>query len=339
MASKDRRSSTDLKWDLLQDTHPFSFYQVMRLLPFFTETSDKNDVTKKPPDPRIRIRPKLSLAFPPSDIDKIVETDGEEPGFLVTANLLGLYGAASPLPTFYTEDLMDEAGSDKSISREFVDIFNHRIYILLFQAWSKYRQTIQVVEEKNTDHFVRLFSLLGIGERPLRDDIPDAPSLLRYVGLFTQSPRSAMGLKTLLQDAFGEIPVQVIPCIHRMARIPEDQRLFLGKTGCALGSDSFIGQEIEDRMGKFRLRLGPLNGKVFQSLLPGTEASEKLAFLTSFYVVDSLEYDVELVLAEREAQPACLGAPEWSMLGLDTWVFAKDQIGEVSARFSPGETI
>ena len=62
---------------------------------------------------------------------------------------------------------------------------------------------------------------------------------------------------------------------------------------------------------------------------------EKLGFLTRFYVTDELEYDVELTLAEGEAQSVCLGRPEWSRLGWDTWVFAGDHLGEAKVRFCP----
>ncbi|MBE9551386.1 MAG: type VI secretion system baseplate subunit TssG [Proteobacteria bacterium] len=336
MAGTGGGSSSDLKFDLLKEGHAFSLFQVMRLLRSFGSPSSESEQSAESGEAEhIRIRPKLSLAFPPADVDRIEEINDEEPHFLVTATPLGLYGASSPLPTFYTEDLMDEAAADKSVSREFVDIFNHRLFLLLFKAWTKYRQLLQVVEEKNEEHFVKLFSLLGIGETPLREDVPGAYGLLRYMGLFTQFPRSAVGLRTLLQDAFGEIRVSVLPCIDRMAAIPEDQILFLGTSGCTLGEDSFVGQEIEDRMGKFRLKVGPLKRDQFQALLPGTEGCAKLAFLTKFYVVDSLEYDLVVTLAEREAKSACLGASEWSRLGLDTWIFAGDQIGEVSATFCP----
>jgi len=335
MARAVRGSSFNLKLDLLTKAHEFSFFQVMRLLHLFIRHLERSEEREFSEDEHIRIRPELSLSFPASDVAKIEESDTEKPLFSITATLLGLYGSSSPLPTFYTEDLMDEASEDMSVTRDFIDIFNHRLYLLLFQCWTKYRLFLQVIEENNPEILGKLFCLIGLGEKELRRDLLESYSLIRYTGLFTQFPKSALGLKTLLQDALGKIPIEVIPCVRRVVRIPPDQRLYLGTSGSSLGEDSFLGEEIDDRMGKFRLQIGPLKSEPFHSLLPGNPDHQRLAFLTKFYLLDSLEYDIELILAEREAEPVCLGVSMWSRLGLDTWVFSLDHLGEVEATFPP----
>jgi type VI secretion system protein ImpH len=337
MASQNRRPSSNLKLELLREGHAFSFFQVMRLLRLFGRDSTEIEDASSAEADNIRIRPKLSLAFPPADVDTIEEQDNDkDPRFLVTANFLGLYGTSSPLPTFYSEDLMEEATLDEPVARDFIDIVNHRLFLLFFRCWTKYRQYLQVVEEKNPQYLERLFCLLGLGEKTLRDDIPDAYGLIRYVGLFTQFPRSAVGLQTLLQDALDVKRVEVIPCVKRKAIIPEDQRLFLGVAGNLLGLDSFLGRQIEDRMGKFRILIGPLNRETFRRFLPGGDGYERLVSLTTLYVVDHLGYDLELIIPEGQVKTVCLGGPEWSRLGLDTWTFSGDELGEVRTTFYPG---
>ncbi len=335
MAGQNRGSFSDLKIDLLKNGRTYSFFQVVRLLRSFCGTFDHTEDARNAD--RIRVRPNLSLAFPSSDVDRVEEIrKGEEPPhFLITANFLGLYGVSSPLPTFYTEDLMDEAAEDESVTREFLDLINQRLFFLLFDAWKKYRQFVQVVEDRNEDHLVRLFSLLGLGERVLRKDVPNAFSLIRYIGLMTQFPRSALGLKCLLQDALGNVYVDVISCLQRKVSIPKDQRLILGAAGRTLGRNSYVGEEIDDRMGKFRLCIGPVNARQFQELLPQGKRYEQLIFLTRFYVIDGLEFDVEITLAQGEAGCVCLGRPEWSRLGLSSWIFSDEELGEVSMRFCP----
>ncbi|UCE52962.1 MAG: type VI secretion system baseplate subunit TssG, partial [Desulfobacterales bacterium] len=270
-----------LKLELLKEGHAFSFFQVMRLLRFFARQS--SGAPKSPSDlsQKIRIKPNLSLAFPASDVERIEELgDRDDSQFLITVNFLGLYGSVSPLPTFYTEDLIDEEAEDESVSRDFIDILNQRLFALLFECWGKYQQYLQVVEQESSAHIDRLFCLLGLGEKTLRKDITEPHRLLRYLGLFTQFPHSALGLKTLLDDAFGAIPVEVIPCVERIAKIPQSQTLRLGASGCRLGADTYLGDELPDRMGKFRIRLGPLTGADFKRFSPGTEDFERLAFLT-----------------------------------------------------------
>jgi type VI secretion system protein ImpH len=335
MAGKNRRSSSnidtaagsdaqrDIKSDLLSNGRAFSFFQVMRLLRLLETTKSTVPGSDSSENGNIRVKPKLSLAFPSSDVDRVEEKVTKEgSSFNIIANFLGLYGVSSPLPTFYTEDILSEDFDDQTVSRDFIDIINHRIYELFFKCVTKYRQAYQVVEDGNKDHIQRLYSLVGLGEDKLRENIPESYCLLRYIGLFTQFPRSAMGLKTLIQDALGEIPVEVVPCIGRYVKIPEDQMISLGLNNGVLGTDSFLGEEIEDKSGKFRLMIGPMNKKNFLSCSPGNEGFKKFVFLTNLYMVDPLDYDIELIMKQDQKKTTCLGDTNWSSLGVNTWIFA-----------------
>ena len=250
----------------------------------------------------------------------------------MTATFLCLYGTASPLPTFYTEDLMEEASEDESATRDFIDILNHQLYLLLFESWLKYRQSLQVMEEKRQAYTERLYCLLGLGETKYRENVPNTFQLLRYIGLFSQAPRSAMGLQTLLSDAL-KLPVQVISCVNRKAKIPEDQLLRLGNA--VLGENSVVGSEIEDRMGKFRLRIGPIDADAYRRFFPGSDAYNQLVSLVALFVLEPLDYDLEVYMHKNQAKTTCLGDRQWSQLGLDTWVFAGNEIGEVKNTYYP----
>ncbi len=335
MAGEGRGSTSHLKSDLLQKGPEFSFFQVMRLLRLLEEEREGVRRGERWEAANVRVRPELSLAFPASDVVRVEEKSGEPAAFTVSASFLGLYGSSSPLPTFYTEDLVNEAVEDVSLTRSFIDIVNHRLYLFLFRAWAKYRPFLQVVEEKNLHEAERLYCLTGLGEEELRREVFEAYGLLRYLGLFTQFPRSALGLVTLLQDALGVAPIEVIPCVAHRVKIPPDQRCALGISGHTLGEEVFLGEEMDDRMGKFRLQVGPLRSDSFHALLPGNPQHHQLNFLTRFYLNDPLEYDLTLVLEEKEASTACLGAPRWSMLGGDTWIFSGEGMGEVRTTLSP----
>jgi type VI secretion system protein ImpH len=328
-------SAAGLKHQLLDQGHAFSFFQVVRLLRHLVAQSSRTQKHSFDFNRTIGIQPNLTLAFPASDVENIREIgDPEEPRFLITANFLGLYGPASPLPTFYTEELIEEAAEDESISRDFIDILNQRLFALLFECWGKYRQSLKVVEEKSAAYIDRLFCLLGLGEVSFRKDLTDPHRLLRYIGIFTQFPRSALGLKTLLKDALGGTAVEVIPCVERTAKIPESQTLRLAVSGCSLGVDSYLGNELNDRMGKFRIRFGPLTRGDFKRFSPGSEEFKRVSFLTDLYFVEPLEYEIELILAEGEAMTACLGDPARATLGVDTWIFSSPELGEVRVVFS-----
>jgi len=335
MAGQVGGAASHIIRDLLKEGHSFSFFQVIRLLRL---------LDPKPLDPQkqepfrsqqISIRPDLSLAFPAADVAKVENPSPEMGAFEVTATFLGLYGSSSPLPTFYSEDLIDETIAAESVTRDFIDIISCRLFSLFFRCWTKYRQYLKVAEEKSPQDLERLYCLVGLGEKKLQEEALEPYRLLRYIGLFTQFPRSALGLQTLLRDGLGGLDVKIISCLKRRARIPPDQCSVLGSSTCILGENSFLGQEIEDRTGKFRIQIGPIDLEQFYSLLPGNQNHQKLAFFTQFYLTDSLIYDLELILAEGEVRTTCLGADKWSRLGLDTWVFSGETLGEVRSIFHP----
>ncbi len=159
---------TTLIGELLERGQEFSFVQVMRLARRHLDPEGEAGIPGIPWQERVRIRPELSLAFPAADVAK-VERDGDNQK--ITATFLGLYGPASPLPAFFTEDLMDEASGDESVFRDFLDIIHQRLYHLYFECWSKYRLLIRIVEENNPIDRERLLCLIGLGERELSERI------------------------------------------------------------------------------------------------------------------------------------------------------------------------
>ena len=344
MAGKDWGASPDitrldLKLSLLKEGASFSFFQAIRLLQQYISTQNAPDAQEYSGFSHILINPLLSLAFPAADIERIEEfSDVNTSKFKITANFFGLYGVSSPLPTFYTEDLMDAVDDDARATKDFLDIIHQRLYHLLFKSWMKYRQFQQINEERNTAHITRLFCLIGLGETGFRQNIDKAEQLLRYIGLFSQSPRSALGLKTLLQD-YLHLPVDILPCVLRKAKIPESQQLQLGSGGGALGVDSFMGEEIDDRMGKFRILIGPLDEQRYRAFIPGSEMYNKLVFLTGMFVLDPLEYDIDVTMAENQARKVCLGGGQWASLGRDTWLFSGETMGETTSRFYPDREV
>lgn len=346
MAGKNRGSASglnsELRRDLFQKSRKFSFQQMIRMLKRFSKASNSLPLSDENILANIRVRPKLDLGFPAADIDRIEmlpnkNQDKKQDKYLITANMLGLYGTSSPLPTFYTEELIQEAAQDESVSRDFIDIFNQRLFELLYQCQGKYNQFLQIREEKNIFHLERLFCLLGLGEKEFRQTVTDknSYSLLRYIGLLTQFPRSASGLITLLRDALNGVKVEIIPCVKRRAVIPSGQKLALGLSCCRLGKNSYLGEEISDRMGKFRICIGPLEKKEFEQFSPGHKTYDKVVFLTNFYLSDPLAYDLELIMAGGQTQTVCLGDPSSSNLGMNSWVFSGKKLAEVRTLFSP----
>lgn len=304
--------------DLLKNSSSYSFTQAVRLLMYYVHMS--GDEYEGAMRRKIRVHPHLSLDFPGTDIVSIEQRATDPDKYFITATFLGLYGASSPLPTFYTEDLLDEASEDLSISRDFIDIINAPAYALFFKCWAKYSFLYNLAESRSDDMLERLFCLLGFGSEKLRQSVVNPAWLLRYIGITTQMPRSAEGLRSLISDAIGEPSIDIEQCIPAIVAIPPDQRCMLGTRGNRLGEDASIGAFISDSTGKFRIHAGPLPNARFQDLLPGKEKFALIGRFVDYYLDQPLDWDMEIEVDEAEINPVRFQDAGRCRLGWNTWL-------------------
>lgn len=335
MAGTHGRSSPDVIDELLETGPAFSFYQILRLLKLLCRPTEESPLPLSLPVSRIKIRPHLSLSFPASGVESV--TANEKGGFTIRANLLSLYGTCSPLPTFYTEELMEDESMGENTVRDVLDVINHRLYELLFGAWCRNRSMLKIWEEQDVSRINRLFCLIGMERKSLEREIDHPERLLRYTGVFAMKTRSAKGLECLLSDAFGNLPVRIIQMIERKGRIPEDQICCLGQN-ITLGATSNLGHEVTHKSGAFRIEIGPISDAHYRRFIPGNEDYTLLTALTRMYLNQPLDYDVELIMDKNEKpKTACLGSETFSRLGLDTWIFTGQGPDEFRTRFYPGK--
>src|SRR5690606_11070244 len=246
--------------------------------------------------------------FPGTDLGSIEQLAPNR--YRLTANFLGLYGVTSPLPNFVTEDLLEEQHEGRHSNRDFLDIINQTIYQLFFRAWLKSRAHLRI-REFGDDRLLEIFhTFVGINE-PLRLlSRPGFSHLLRFAGLFSQFPRSAMGLQTIVAALYPGTHVEVIQQDEMWQPIPTDQRFSLGAQACTLGEDSHVGSVVRSRSNNLTLQIHELEQETFLALLPGQEEFEKLAFLIRYYLIDPLQVRLELQLRKGAVQPINLGAPQ-----------------------------
>lgn len=312
MAAETRTTAAAVKELLLAKGEKYSYFQAVRLLRLF----DRNTGLRQE---NLRVRPKLGLGFPENDIDSIEPLP--QGGYRITANFFGLYGVASPLPTYYTEDLFEEEREGGHVTREFLDIVHYAMYPLLFDAWAKYRLEQRIVEDEDAAALNHLYAFVGLDDPELRIDLlPGSAELLRYAGLLSQRPRSVLGLQALLADAFPQARVFIECCVLHTLAIPPDQQWSLGQADHRLGEDVYLGTQIDDYSSNIRIKLSDVPQSLFHQLLPGTAGCERLRFLTQFYLIDPLNIDVEINLRHEDARAARTGREQWSRLGFDTWL-------------------
>ncbi len=333
MAGENRQHADHIEKELLENGHSFSFFQAIRLLKnLLSRNGGKGSGTGQVFD-KIRIQPHLSLDFPVTNVQKVEKYEREN-GYSLTANILGLYGTCSPLPTFYTEELFEDVYRGTNTTKDLLDVINQRLYELLFQGWGKYRTMQKILEENSKVDEQRLFSLVGMGEEELRQEMENPYELLRYTGLFSLGPRSASGLETMLKDALDGIKIRIRQCIPQKGIIPEDQRPYLG-CNISLGVNSLLGKETLNSSGAFKIEVGPVSESVYRTFLPGGSRQKKLALFTGLYLSQPLKYELELILDKHESPGTTrLGTDKRSSLGLDTWVFSNLGPREYRVSFS-----
>lgn len=313
MSTTNGKSAADLKRDLETFPEKYSFYQIIRLLRLLEPDSPGGRSFWD----RVRFRPALGLSFPRTDVRSLERQPSGD--IRIEANFFGLYGVASPLPLFYTEDLIELEMADRPIVRKFLDLLHAVLYPLVYEAWEKYRPSVSAIECGNRPASERFYAFSGLGGDSLPDRDSFASVAVKYSGLLTQFPRSAKGLETILSDLLGGVPVRVLQCFPRRVPIPPGQRTSIGLRG-ALGEESILGEEVDDRANQIRIRVGPVDDALFLRLLPGSEEFLRLVFWIRFYLSSPIMADMEIVFVDAHPVSAMLGGATRCRLGLDAWM-------------------
>lgn len=300
---------------LFREGHRFGFFQAVRLLEQLFSDAPAPGETSDYRDDRIRFRPDTALVFPATDLKRVAWTENDH--VEVVAAFMGLYGIDSPLPYYFYDDLATEDESTFA-HRDFLDIFNHRLYAYFYRAWKKYRPALHHRPGGSDAASTRFRALAGLGTPHALDEAPvSRMRLAALAGRFGPRSRNAEGLEAVLRVLLDGIPVAVIENVPRW--VPIRSRPALGKNGRApqLGRDATIGERVYDRSGKFRIRLGPMGVDDYLALLPGGDRAETVCQLVRMYAPDYLGFDVELHVRTAELPTTKLGEAT-AKLGLTT---------------------
>lgn len=254
---------------------------------------------------------------------------------LMRVNFLGLAGHLGPLPAPYTELIMDRSWQQDTAFRDFLDIFNHRLISLLYRVRKHHHIGLDVVAPERSHVASYLYALSGMGTKGLQDcmDVDDR-ALLRYTGLLTQKPRSAIGLEAMLHDYF-RLPVHVgqfVGCwrpleAHQTTRIatsadrpPAPGRRPIQAQNNRLGDNVVLGSHVWQQNGHFDVHLGPLSLPQFLDFLPQGSAYRALSELTRFYVNRNADFNAVLTLKPEDAPVSRLGSLVGPRLGWTSWL-------------------
>lgn len=311
------------------ETEPwaFDFHTALRRLDCAYPDRPQTGHASRPAEEPVRVGQDPSLSFAPAPINAFRLPTADRTGRL-RVTIFGLFGTQGPLPLHLTEHARDRVRGvgDRTFSA-FVDMFQHRMFMLFHRAWAASQPTVGQDRPAHNPFARYIGAICGLGSPSLllRDKIPDHAKL-QFVGRLMSPARNAQGLRMMIQTFFG-LPAEIEEFAGDWLDLPPENRWRLGyaRDVSELGTSSIVGKRVFQRMHKFRVSLGPLERKDFQSLLPGTERLETLATLVRMYIGDELDWDVRLTLKPEERRQLALR--RGSRIGYDTWLGGKLEAG------------
>lgn len=246
----------------------------------------------------VRMRPRLDLAFPVADVAEVVRlppaADGS-PRIRIETTFLGVYGQASPLPTYFTERLLADDGT---AARDFIDIFHHRILSLAWRVMTKYR--------------LRADGTLNDRMRAIAGSPSDLPrpriaggDIMAVAGLLARQPRSAAAMGMAISRWLG-IQVDVEQCAPVWVDVPAERQARLGAANCGAGTDMLAGSRIFSRTTAFLVVAGPIGPDQLPRFLPGGDAMAAIEALVAECNPERLDWAVEVVIAGDAVAPTAL---------------------------------
>ena len=284
------------------------------------------------PDPAavLRFRSAPGLAYPPSDVLSIQQTDAATPPS-VTVTVMSLTGAAGVLPRGYTETLNASVRNRSRALHDFFDTLAHRIVALFARAGAKYRpnrvaETAQLARARDPVADL-LLALTGYGTAHMADRLAaGSDPLMHYAGFFATRPRSAERLAALISDWWGR-PVQVIQFAGAWLPLPPDQRTRMGQARMPgqfdrLGVDAAIGVRAWDVQARVVLRIGPMDRAGFEALLPDRPSLNRMVSLVRAFLGFETGFAINPVLAAADVPPLSLrhDSDPPPRLGWNTWM-------------------
>ena len=311
MAALSRRTDPSLEEALFERGYEFEFFQAARLLARIFSERKPVGGTAKPHEEFARFGARLSMAFPPSAVHDIERIPDSDDPVRMTVAFLGLTGTQGVLPFCYTEWMLERQAAKDDALRAFFDLFNHRLVSFFYRAWEKHRPPVlyelSAARDQRPDLFTHsLFDLIGMGTEGLRGRMRiHDESLLLYAGLIAQRPHSASAIRGILRDYFG-VPVEIDQCVGDWYELDVADRSYMSTEleRNQLGEGAFLGEQVWNQQGRFRIRVGPLGLSRFLDFLPDGSAMPKLVQFTRYLAGQAMAFEVQLFLRAGEV-PYC----------------------------------
>nr|WP_269152172.1 type VI secretion system baseplate subunit TssG [Xanthobacter oligotrophicus] len=305
----------------------FDFFTVLRRLERVHAGRPRIGRSATLRDDFVRLGQNPYLDFPASNLDR-VQRDAAG-NFHILVRFLGLMGPQGALPLATTAEALSWVEMRDEAFPRFLDILNHRFLTLFFRAWADARPIAQH-ERPDDDRFADYIgSMIGLGRPHYRglDAVPDAQKLA-HAGLIGPAAKSAVRLEFLIAGGLG-LDARVEEFVGARLTMDRADRTRLGQANATLGDDAMLGSNVFTVSDKIRIVIRTRNLAEYERLLPRGDLALPLADLVLFYLGETMDWDLELVIRTRDIPTARLGRA--GLLGWTSWLAPRPDEADAGA--------
>lgn len=274
-------------------------------------------------DERLRLHHGSALHHDLGEISA-VELVGEPPTAHLTATLLGLCGASTPLPLYMAEEA-DQDDDHGAAIRGLLDVFHHRLLALLVRGVRAVDLPAALRPGGEDPWSRRLLALLGLADAA--GALPPALRL-RLAPVLASGVRSpatlAAALRIALAPHLGPAQLRVEPLSGGWTALDEAQWTRLGTASAHLGDPFVLGTEVQHPAGAADIVIGPLSGEHYKVFTPGAPGHALVRAVADGFTPEPIRYDLVLEIEDLRYPPGILGARS---LGQDLWLARADHGG------------
>ncbi|RXJ98329.1 type VI secretion system baseplate subunit TssG [Arcobacter sp. CECT 8986] len=268
----------------------------------------------------IRFKANPSLSFQKSEIAKVEFIKEKDLKVEITLNFLSIFGSASPMPSHYSEMVLDSLDSDK-VLYDFLNLFNHHLQKFVYPIWQNHRYYIQYQNDLSDRFSKYIFSFLGLYSNRIENNSSlNLKKLLPYLGILCMKHKSAGTLKSILRHYLDHQNLEIIQCVKDKYDIPTWQHCKLGEKNSSLNSSFLIGESVESRNAKFQILLKDVkNYQLVEYSILGKKMKE-LKELISFSLNEPLKHEICFEIKKEEKSCLNLENNKNQFLGINTWI-------------------
>ena len=311
MEATIRRQIPDLIEEIYSKPYEFELAQVLKIFEYLYPGPEIGEPEALGQE-KIAFKSRISMSTAGSDVHTVSNVGDK---VVVTVNMLGIAGIQGPLPTPYSEWIVDQLAKKDTAFADFLDIFNHRFVTIKTKILKCYTPTLS----KRLPHLTTLGRTVAslTGFENYQNSV-NLRTIVRYAGLLWHNAHSAVGLKAIIADYFG-VKTSINLLEGRWYNIEPDDQTSLGQQNISLGVDTVLGGRVWSDNTLFKLTLGSMNGFMFRQFLKTGKAYAELQNIAKQYLPQGQKFYINLVIDEQDVTPTKLDGK--SALGWTSWIY------------------